>query len=159
MVEGAKADENTRIYSSILRDTNRGRAFFELKERLYSASFVLHKYGLAIHSSFKGIDTVYCRSNREERVWSCTVNNALVYAHTAGTLSVTKTRLVAQFNVAVRYRSGRSNQNADSLSINTLHVEEQKSCECTCVDRCVFGHSGCQGTACGRAEIVRVYLC
>ena len=59
-----------------------------------------------------------------------TDNNPLSYVQTTGKLGATETRWVAelaQFDFEIKYRSGRSNRNADSLSRKTLHGKEPKS--------------------------------
>ena len=59
-----------------------------------------------------------------------TDNNPLRYVQTTGKLGATETRWVAelaQFDFEIKYRSGRSNRNADSLSRKTLHGKEPKS--------------------------------
>ena len=59
-----------------------------------------------------------------------TDNNPLSYVKTTGKLGTTETRWaaeLAQFDFSIKYRSGRSNQNADSLSRKTQHGKEPKS--------------------------------
>ena len=59
-----------------------------------------------------------------------TDNNRLSYVKTTGKLGATETRWaaeLAQFDFTIKYRSGRSNQNADSLSRKSQHGKEPKS--------------------------------
>ena len=59
-----------------------------------------------------------------------TDNNPLSYVKTTGKPGATETRWaaeLAQFDFAIKYRSRRSNQNADSLSRKTQHGKEPKS--------------------------------
>ena len=56
-----------------------------------------------------------------------TDNNPLSYVQSTGKLGATETRWLAdlaQFQFTVKYRSGRMNQNADSLSRKTRHGDE-----------------------------------
>jgi transposase InsO family protein len=59
-----------------------------------------------------------------------TDNNPLSYLHTTAKLGATEMRwaaALATFNFTVKYRSGKSNQNADSLSRKVEHGQEPKS--------------------------------
>ena len=56
-----------------------------------------------------------------------TDNNPLSYVQTTGKLGATETRWLAdlaQFQFTIKYRSGRANQNADSLRRKTRHGDE-----------------------------------
>ena len=56
-----------------------------------------------------------------------TDNNPLSYVQTTGKLGATETRWLADlahFQFTIKYRSGRANQNADSLSRKTHHGDE-----------------------------------
>ena len=56
-----------------------------------------------------------------------TDNNPLSYVQTTGKLGATETRWLsdlAHFQFTIKYRSGRANQNADSLSRKTHHGDE-----------------------------------
>lgn len=56
-----------------------------------------------------------------------TDNNPLSYLNSTAKLGATEMRWVAelsQFNYTIKYRSGRSNVNADALSRKTIHTEE-----------------------------------